>query len=798
LKPFIVISTILSLLSITAACPTLAAPFAYVANNVSNTVSVIDTATNTVKATIPVGQNPSGVAVHPDGSKVFVLNHVSDTISVIGTLENAVIHTLTDTAPRYMALSPLGDTLYLGSQLGPYTWGLVELDSASYTVKRSITTGTGINSGLGGVAVSPDGSEIYVSDGSWIISVFDTATLSLKDTITLDWGTCPWRITFSPDGTRVYVLLSGSERVLVLDSLSHATLGLIWFQTGEPPYYPRGPYDLVVDSTGRTVYVTLSSSSAVAVVDTDLLVTTQWIPVATPPYGIAISPDGTRLYVTHGSGTTTFVDNKVSVIDTSSKTLVAAIEVGRAPAVIGKLIGGLEPPDYAVTIEKEGDGSGIVTAITGEIDCGTLCSAGYWPNTPITLTASPEGDSVFSGWSGPCTDKSLACTFVVTDNVKATATFRKNHFVASDYFPLTPGTVWQYRNDTGKEVAQRVLDKKIKVEGVETTVVSNPYSRVDNYFTSTAQGIFLHAQSQKGVFISGIGLTNVFATFLPPIKMSDAEAGIGTVWTTTGTAKLKAGPWMTNTTFNAQFTLSDLDQTTVPAGTFETLRLDGTITLSGYTIGESFFMTKNLGPVKDISTDLSGTQSVLELVSTNVGSHDLAVTEITAPKVVTLTKNAPTKTARLQVTIQNRSPGVESISDAAMLAEALHLAVTSLGTCPDLEPVMRTDQLQFPVALKPKQTLKVPFDVTFGCVNDPKRSTSKEPNHYDYRYGASINRAALDGEADTHHADDTCPRSVNPPYETDASPDGTIRDRGCGARKPDGTFGGEILTDIVR
>ena len=43
---------------------------AYITNNSDNSVSVIDTATNTVTATIPVGDGPFGVAVTPDGSKV--------------------------------------------------------------------------------------------------------------------------------------------------------------------------------------------------------------------------------------------------------------------------------------------------------------------------------------------------------------------------------------------------------------------------------------------------------------------------------------------------------------------------------------------------------------------------------------------------------------------------------------------------------------------------------------------------------------------------------------------------------
>ena len=54
-----------------------AAPFAYIANNNADTVSVIDTATNSVVATIPVGTEPKGAAVNLAGTKVYVVNNFS-------------------------------------------------------------------------------------------------------------------------------------------------------------------------------------------------------------------------------------------------------------------------------------------------------------------------------------------------------------------------------------------------------------------------------------------------------------------------------------------------------------------------------------------------------------------------------------------------------------------------------------------------------------------------------------------------------------------------------------------------
>ncbi len=53
------------------------ADFDYVANSSAGTVSVIDTTSNTVVATVPVGNTPVGVAVSPDGKFAYVTNEIS-------------------------------------------------------------------------------------------------------------------------------------------------------------------------------------------------------------------------------------------------------------------------------------------------------------------------------------------------------------------------------------------------------------------------------------------------------------------------------------------------------------------------------------------------------------------------------------------------------------------------------------------------------------------------------------------------------------------------------------------------
>ena len=76
-----------------------AAPFAYITNLSSNNVSVINTTTNNVTATEPVGIDPNGVAITPDGSKVYVANNGHEyvpgkTVSEIDTITNNVTATV--------------------------------------------------------------------------------------------------------------------------------------------------------------------------------------------------------------------------------------------------------------------------------------------------------------------------------------------------------------------------------------------------------------------------------------------------------------------------------------------------------------------------------------------------------------------------------------------------------------------------------------------------------------------------------------------------------------------------------
>lgn len=115
-------------------------------NSGDNNVSVIDTATNTVTATVNVGIQPKGVAFDPNGTKAYVTNSAysdgypgsTGTVSIIDTATNNVTATV---------------------NVGMYPYG---------------------------IAVTSDGTKVYVVDTNYnTVSVIDTATNNVTTNVTV-------------------------------------------------------------------------------------------------------------------------------------------------------------------------------------------------------------------------------------------------------------------------------------------------------------------------------------------------------------------------------------------------------------------------------------------------------------------------------------------------------------------------------------------------------------------------------------------------------------------------------------
>ena len=109
-----------------------AASFAYITNEDSHTVSVVDTATNSVTATIAVGDFPKSVAVDRAGTRVYVAHArrgvLPSGLSVIDTSTNTVVTTVGSGPDVYLppfgvAVNPAGTRVYVTSgPLGEKLW----------------------------------------------------------------------------------------------------------------------------------------------------------------------------------------------------------------------------------------------------------------------------------------------------------------------------------------------------------------------------------------------------------------------------------------------------------------------------------------------------------------------------------------------------------------------------------------------------------------------------------------------------------------------------------------------------
>jgi len=69
---------------------------------------------------------------------------------------------------------------------------------------------------------------------------------------------------------------------------------------------------------------------------------------------------------------------------------------------------------YKLTVSKSGTGSGTITSDPAGINCGTICSANFDPNTSVTLTATPNAGSTFGGWGGDCQSCGYNTTCTIT------------------------------------------------------------------------------------------------------------------------------------------------------------------------------------------------------------------------------------------------------------------------------------------------------------------------------------------------------------------------------------------------
>ncbi|MBV9874874.1 MAG: beta-propeller fold lactonase family protein [Verrucomicrobia bacterium] len=285
----------------------------YVSNFGSNTVSVIDASLYTVVATIPVPDEPSYVAITPDGSACLVV--AAGRISVISTATKTVVKNISaGSNPNGFAITPDGKQLYVCNPgLGFNDGAVTIIDLSTDQIQKTIAIpGSPVN-----VMISPDGKSVYVIanynergylDRKGFVVKIDVASQTVL--ALLGGGrvkTISGALAISPNSETLYVG-EGSSDVLALNPDTGETKRtLVIFS----PYARKRAFRLdgiQLSSNGRYLFVAESGQHAITAVNAWKGEQVASVMVGREPIDIAVSPDGKYLYVANSErGTVSIV-----------------------------------------------------------------------------------------------------------------------------------------------------------------------------------------------------------------------------------------------------------------------------------------------------------------------------------------------------------------------------------------------------------------------------------------------------------------------------------------------------------
>ena len=295
---------------VTAASTAAAAPKVYVGNFADNTVSVIDSQSDKVVATVPVVAGPHGMAISADGRTVYVTGDASSAMSVIDTSTDTVARTVeVGKAPNGIALTPDGKQLLVTVNGDDK---LAFLDTASQTMVGSVSVPKPHT-----VVVTPDGKLAYVTSqapGDAALVVVDVATRTVMQRIPLD--KIPRDGEFGYDGKAFYFTEAGVDAIQVLDPASNKIVAQI--ATGSSPHFAklfRGTVlaMAIIQGPGQVLFFDPKTNQPAWSVN-----------VGKQPHWIALSGDAKTAYVPNEGS------NDVSVIDLATGK-VSSVAVGKAP-----------------------------------------------------------------------------------------------------------------------------------------------------------------------------------------------------------------------------------------------------------------------------------------------------------------------------------------------------------------------------------------------------------------------------------------------------------------------------------
>lgn len=261
--------------------------------------------------------HPWGVAVNPRRHEVYVTGRTGDRLSVVDADGGGLLGAIAVAGePLGVAVSPQGDRVWVAS----YRGGLTVVDPAT----RAVVATVRLAAGPTGVAVHPGGGRVYVTDyRAGLLSVVDAGTSARLADVAV--GRLPLGVAVHPAGTKVYVANHRDGTVSVVGTVSNTVTAT--FAVGAKPFA------IAFDPTGARAYVTNGRDGTVSVVDaaTDRVVET--VAVGTFPFGVAVDPaTGLACVATAANG------GALVMLDASG-AVSASLPAPRTPVSLGAFVG---------------------------------------------------------------------------------------------------------------------------------------------------------------------------------------------------------------------------------------------------------------------------------------------------------------------------------------------------------------------------------------------------------------------------------------------------------------------------
>lgn len=246
-----------------------------IAGKPGNQLAVIDIATGVVTKTISLGQytRPHGANFVPgDETRVVVTSESTQNIVLVDLVKGEVIRAIPSQAAgsHMVALSKDGKRAATSNITG----GSISIfDLASPTAASTVIP---TSPQTEGIAITPDGKEVWAASNTGIINVVSVADKRIEKTMS-GFGQ-PYRLAMSPDGRFVIACDPKSDGIVVIDV---KTREVSWRLDGIGS--PRG---VNISPDGKTAFVTLAADETMGVVDLETRKLTRKVKVEKSPDGV--------------------------------------------------------------------------------------------------------------------------------------------------------------------------------------------------------------------------------------------------------------------------------------------------------------------------------------------------------------------------------------------------------------------------------------------------------------------------------------------------------------------------------